>query len=279
MRTVGALFRNEMIKTTRRPATAVTLGLFTFVLCMIAGSSFYQALVHPDRASFVLPTAWPGLLDDPGVPSAFFAAILIILLVDSEFSWRTARQNVIDGLTKEGWFGGKLMLFAAVCLGFFALHLLVTGTVAAYGSFHIAGGIRTLARGSDLRMMGADLLMVSGLGSVAMLAAFATRSSGPAMGLFFFYVALGEKLLGLVLSQIGGAAASVIPFLPMKLFTSVEEPARWDPAALQRALEAAAKHGRPAPDFGNTTLLVWIAVAEIVVFLALTFLVYRRRDL
>ncbi len=278
MSTVGTLLRNEMIKTTKRPATVVTLGLFAFVLCMIAGSSYYQALVHPDRGTFVLPTGWPGLLDDPGVPSAFFAAILVILLVDSEFSWRTARQNVIDGLTKEQWFGGKLMLFAAVCLSCFALHLLVTGTVAAYGSLHIAGGIGTLARGSDLRMMGADLLMVTGLGSIALLAAFAARNSGPAMALFFFYLALGEKLLGLVLSRLG-TAASAIPFLPMKLFTSVVEPARWDPAAFQKAVAAAAKHGNPPPAFSDTRLLVWIGIAEIALFLTAAFLVYRRRDL
>ncbi|HKK08093.1 MAG TPA: hypothetical protein VKA44_04345 [Gemmatimonadota bacterium] len=278
MSTVGAMFRNEMIKTTRRPATAVTTGLFVFLLCMITGSSFYQALVKGDGASFVLPTGWPGLLDDPGIPSAFFAAVLIILLVDSEFSWRTARQNVIDGLTKESWFGGKLMLFAAVCLSYFALHLLVTGTVAAYGSYVIAGGVGTLARASDLRMMGADLLMVVGLGSVAMLAAFAVRSAGPAMGLFFFYLAFGERLIGLVLSRLG-AAAAVIPFMPMKLFSSLPEPARWDPAAFQKAVESAAKHGHPPPDFSDTTTLAWVGLAEIVVFLALAFLLYRRRDL
>jgi len=278
MSTLGATLRNEMIKTTKRPAAAVTTGLFVFLLCMITGSAFYQALQDPDKVSFVLPTAWPGLLDDPGVPSAFFVAILLILLVDSEFSWRTARQNVIDGLTKEGWFGGKLMLYGVVCLAFVALHLLVTGAVAAYGSYAIAGGIPALARSSDLQMMGADLLMVAGLGSLAMLAAFAVRSAGPAMGLFFFYVAFGEKLIGLALSRLGGAAAT-IAFLPMKLFTSVAEPARWDPAAFQKAVAAAAKHGRPPPDFSDTTTLAWVGLAEIVVFLALAFLIYRRRDL
>jgi ABC-type transport system involved in multi-copper enzyme maturation permease subunit len=279
MRTAAVLFRNEVLKATKRPATIVTLGLFAFILCMIAGSSYYQALLHPERGGFILPTAWPGLLDDPGVPSAFFAAILLILLVDSEFSWRTARQNVIDGLSKAQWFGGKLVLFALVCLGCVGLHLLVTGSVAAWGSFHIAGGIPALVRGSDLRMMGADLLMVTGLGSVAMLAAFAARSAGPAMALFFFYVALGERMLALVLSRVGGAVAGAIAFLPMRLFTSLPEPARWDPAALQKAVAAAAKHGRPPPDFSDTTLLVWVGIAEIVVLLTAAFLVYRRRDL
>lgn len=279
MSTLGATFRNEMIKTTKRPATAVTTGLFAFVLCMTAGSAFYQALLHPDRGSFVLPTAWPGLLQDPGVPSAFFAAILIILLVDSEFTWRTARQNVIDGLTRETWFVGKLIVFAAVCLGYVALHLLVTGAVAAYGTWQITGTIGTLVRSTDLRMMGADLLMVAGLGSMAMLAAFAVRSAGPAMGLFFFYVAFGERLLSMVLTRMGGGGEKIIAFLPMSLSMSLPTPARWDPAAFQEAVAAAAKHGRPPPDFGNTTLLVWVGLAEILLFLTLAFLVHRRRDL
>ncbi len=279
MSTPGVLFRNEMIKTTKRPATTVTTGLFVVLMCMIAGSAFYEALIRPARGPFALPVSWPSLIEEPGVPSAFFAAILLILLVTSEFSWRTARQNVIDGLTKDQWFAGKLVLFAVVCLSYFALHLLVVGSVAAYGSYETAGGLKVLARSTDVQMMGADLLMVGGLCSVAFFAAFATRSAGPAMALFFFYLAFGERLIGLVLQQIGGSAKAAIAFLPMKLYTEIPEAVRWDPASLEKAIAAAAKNNRPPPDLSNTHALVWVGLAELVVFIAAAYLVYRRRDL
>ncbi|MBK9980304.1 MAG: hypothetical protein IPP20_20760 [Gemmatimonadetes bacterium] len=75
----------------------------------------------------------------PGVLAAFFASIVLILLVSSEFTWRTSRQNVIDGLSKEEFFGAKLFLLPGVGLFFFIVMVLVAGGFAFAGT--VAKGV------------------------------------------------------------------------------------------------------------------------------------------
>ena len=101
------LVRNEFIKTRRRTAFWVASLVFTGLMSLIFGSMFMQGLRKPERA-FILPGAWGEILGGPGVLASFFSAIVVILLVSSEFTWRTSRQNVIDGLSKEEFFGAKL---------------------------------------------------------------------------------------------------------------------------------------------------------------------------
>jgi hypothetical protein len=47
---------------------------------------------------------------------SLFTGVLMILLFAPEFSWRTARQNVIDGLSKERFYAGKVILLARLVL-------------------------------------------------------------------------------------------------------------------------------------------------------------------
>ena len=68
-----------------------------------------------------------------------FAAVLVILLVAAEFGWRTARQNVIDGLSKTQWFAAKVLLLPLLTALFLALRVLVGGTLALAGTDLSAG--------------------------------------------------------------------------------------------------------------------------------------------
>ncbi len=273
--TLGVLARNETLKTRKRPAAMVTAGLFTAMLGIMMFETIREHAKHPERLPLALPTAWSDLINDPAVPAAFFAAILLILLVSSEFSWRTARQNVIDGLSKDQWFGGKLMLWAMVVVGFFALHISVVG-----GATIATGGVTgPIVRVGDAQLMGAELLAIGGVTSLGFFVAFLARSSGPAMAILFFYLAVLEQLLGAGLRHLGGAWAKAAGFLPMRLFSELIEPARYDAAAYEKMVATLTKANRPIPALDDTGLLAAVATAEIVFFLMLAYLVYRRRDL
>ena len=90
-----ALFRNEMLKTFKRLATWVTLGLFSFIVFMNFGDEYLGARKDPER-TFALPDAWPKIFGDGAFVGLVFGTVLLILMVAGEFSWRTARQNVVE---------------------------------------------------------------------------------------------------------------------------------------------------------------------------------------
>src|SRR5690606_11850382 len=116
---IGVLFRTEMIKVRRRPAFWVAVLALLAALALTYGIRLHASVKH-GRTPAPLPEAWEGILLGTGPLPALLAAVALILLTASEFSWRTARQNVIDGLSKNEWFLAKLLLLpflATVFLG------------------------------------------------------------------------------------------------------------------------------------------------------------------
>lgn len=273
----GVLVRNETIKTTRRLAFWVTLLAFGGLAAIINGENWVTAHRHPDRP-FALPEAWHTILGGVGPLPAIFGAVALILLITGEYSWKTARQNVIDGLSKEEFFAGKLMLLPAIGVMFLALLLVLIAGFAGAGT-DLGSATGPLVRRSDVVLTGGVALTTLGYTSIAFFAAFLARSSGAAMGLFFLYVAFLEQLVHQLLARAGGVFETVGTFLPRAVFDLMARPAQYDPAAQQAAIERAIDAGRDAPVFYDTGLLVALAIGWIALFLALSYLVYRRRDL
>jgi hypothetical protein len=268
MRT-GILVRNEFIKTRRRTAFWVASLVFTGLMSLIFGGMFSQGLQKPERA-FALPGAWGEALSGPGVLAVFFASIVLILLVSSEFTWRTSRQNVIDGLSKEEFFTAKLLLLPGMALFFFAVMLLVVGGFALAGT--IAGGglaaSGALVRPVDLALMGGAVIGLFGWASFAFLLAIAIRSSGSAIGAFFLYFIV-EQILGQMAGALGPMAGKVAGFAPNAVFKALFEPVRYGVVPLN-------------PGQSPPIAIEWYLTAGasyIILFLLSAFLLYRRRDL
>jgi len=272
----GVLVRNEALKTTRRFAFWVTLLSFGGIAAIINGENLASARGSVDK-TFALPDAWGTILSDIGPVPAIFGAVALILLVTGEFSWKTARQNVIDGLSKNEFFVGKMLLYPVVGATFVALLLAIIAVFAGAGTD--AGATTPLVRGTDLALMGGVATTALGYTSIAFFAAFLARSSGAAMGLFFLYVAFLEQIAGAALSRFGGAFAAVAAYLPRGVFDRLFDPRQFDPAARQASIDRALEAGREAPVFHDTGLLVTVAFCWIAVFLVGSWLVYRRRDL
>ncbi len=273
----GVLVRNETLKTTRRFAFWVTLLSFGGIASIINGENWASARSHADKV-FALPDAWSTILSDIGPLPAIFGAVALILLVTGEFSWKTARQNVIDGLSKNEFFAGKVLLYPVVGATFLALLLAIIAVFAGAGTEPGAADV-PLVRGTDLALMGGVATTVLGYTSIAFFAAFLARSSGAAMGLFFLYVAFLEQIAGAVLSKVGGAFAAAAAYLPRGVFDRLFDPRQFDPAARQASIDRALETGKEAPVFHDTGLLLALAFCWIALFLLGSWLVYRRRDL
>ncbi len=226
---------------------------------------------------FALPAAWNDILGDPAQISLFFLSLLLVLLIANEFSWRTARQNVIDGLSKEEWFTGKLLIVPMVALLFFILLVGMGAGIAALGPD--APRTLPLIRGADLRLMGGLLLCQLGYGAIALLIATNVRAPGSAIGVFFLYAVFVERLIGGALRSAGGVLASVASFLPTAVFNALVERVQWDPQALAQRNEVLARAGRPPVELLDSRLLIAAAVLWAALLIAIAFTSFRRRDL
>lgn len=274
MTTVGILLRNESLKTFRRIAFLVTAGVYAAIVTTAFSQSYLRGRSDPERA-FALPDAWHQILSDPVQMALFFSATVLILLIGSEFSWRTARQNVIDGLSRNQWFAGKVLLLPIVALVFLALPVVVGGMLALAGTAE--GAI--LMTTAQARLLGAAVLAMLGLGSIALFFAFAARSGGPGLGMFFLWIALLEQLGGAALARLAPSVGWVRDWFPGRHFIELAQPWKWDPAAYRAMANALEQAKRPVPAQPDQATLAIVSVAYIALFLIAAYAVYRSRDL
>ncbi len=271
-----ALWKNAALKTRKRFAYWVTLLSLFGLFAMIFGGEWYTARGSADE-SFALPAAWSEILSEGAGVAAVFGSVIIILLVASEFSWRTARQNVIDGLSKTEFFVEKLVQVPLVVVPLLAALVLIGGGFALAGTG--SGGEPGIIRSADALLMGGGLLALVGYSTLALFFALLIRSSGAAMGVFFLYIAVVERLIGVILRWIDASLAAAARYFPTNIFNQLVEIEQYDPAALERAREAALEAGRTPPDLLSTPLLVGVALTYILVLVGVSFVVFERRDL
>ncbi len=267
MRSV-VLLQNEYIKARRRPAVWVSLGVFMGLMGLIFGGMFVEGMRHPKRA-FTLPQGWGEVLGGPGVLSCFFASILLILLVSNEFTWRTARQNVIDGLSKEEFFVAKLILLPLLVVVFFAALILVAGGFGIAGTV-AAGGFASasLITSPVASFMGGALIGLAGWAALAYLFAIVARSSGAAIGVFFLYF-IAEQILSQLAGYVSDSLGAATKYFPVAVFKALWQPQFYGVAPL--------KQGQTLPM--PLSVLLLIGAAYVVAFVLAAFAVYRRRDL
>lgn len=129
---IGALVRIEMIKTLKRRAFWVAAAFLALVCSVAIISAFVQGR-KGFGAPFVAPYAWAMAAADAGPMPAFFLSLTIVMLVTGEFTWRTARQNVIDGLSKEQFFVAKWLMTLLVAVAFMAIPFAIATGTALYG--------------------------------------------------------------------------------------------------------------------------------------------------
>lgn len=275
---LGAVaLRNELAKLVRRPAAMVTVGFMILVAGLDFGQSWWAARRSAEE-TFALPAAWPEIVTGMARPALIFGSVLLILLVASKFSWRTARQNVIDGLSKEAWFRGKAYLVLVLAFLFLLVQLATGAGFAAAGTDTLT--LSALLPGAPhVSAMGGFLLAFLGYGGLALLAALSVRGTGASIGVWFMYAALGERLIRTGLGAVGGVAAEAGRYLPVQVFNSLVRYGQHDPGALATAAAEAGSGGGSAPQVWQWEVLLPVAAGWVALFFAVSFVVHRRRDL
>ena len=274
MKTPSMLLRIEVQKAVKRRAFWVTIGVFAAFIVLDAVIAVRVATERTNMP-FALPQSWSKILEMPAHLGPFILGMLLILLVAPEFSWRTGRQNVIDGLSKERFYGGKLLLSGVLVPLFLVLPLVIGGAVTVVGPSESGS---PFVRPTDFSYMigyGVLLLMV---GSAALMLACQVRSTGPAMGVLLGY-ALIENFIGELLVNSSGVLDRVAEYFPFAVFRALAAPLVYYPKMLASTNASHTEWGQEPLEFLDLEVLIIAALVYAAIFLATGFLSLRKRDM
>jgi len=272
---IRAVFRNELLKTFHRLAFWVTFIFFLGGTTIGYLESYLRSRYDPDR-TFALPGAWRDIITDEPEVAFIFASVILILLVANEFTWRTARQNVIDGVAKEQFFAGKLLLIPVIIVFFLGGRLAAGGILGFLGR---AGSAGPLIEAPHWAALAGVTLAFAGFLSLALFIALAVRSGGGAMGVMLLYFAAIENLVAGGLTRISASLEPVVALLPIRTFTALTSYVQYDPAAFAAAVQRAVENNREPPTLADPVAF-WLApTAWILILLGSGFVWFRKRDL
>ncbi len=280
----------EAIKTTRAVSFWVSLGMFTLFSSFILWFSFHGNTVvnGQEISNMLLPRDWGRLLSQFKGLQIIFVPISLILLTASEFTFKTARQNIIDGLSRESFLMSKLFTTLALTLLYFLLTL-VLGMLFNLGATNSepTETARAFISTHELFLFGTYLLALLGYGVLGLFFAFLTRSTGSAIAFYVLYLVL-EGLAGGLL-QFSSTLKAIVKFFPTKVFDDLVNPFRFDSeslAELQSQIKRAEEMGQTIPDAVYTQLpqfetevMLLLALLYIGLIGGATYLLFKQRDL
>lgn len=269
LRLARVLVRIEALKAVKRPALWVTMGVFAAFNTI---ANFAPGGSSP-RAGF--PDAWRGVIEPAINLGPVFLAALMILLFAPEFRWRTARQNVIDGLSKEQFHRAKILLLAGLVALFFVASVVI-GTLPLI--LNPGGGGGAFVEPMDLNYMlgfvGALLLW----GTAGLMISALVRAAGAGLGLLFLYF-ICEQIVTQLLTRWWSGLERIFDFLPAQLFQTLASPSLYYPEVLARTNLARAERGQDPLVYPDLWIPLVAAAAYVVLFLVVAYASMRRRDL
>jgi ABC-2 type transport system permease protein len=146
----------------------------------------------PHVAIYFFPWVWQNIAFFATIRYVLiFPAIVIIILITNEFTFKTIRQNMINGLSKGEFLVSKLLLILviSVIMTFF----LAIGTLII-GISHTADITLPLILQKSSFVIGFFVTMVS-FQVFALFFGFILRNTGLAIALFTLYVFIAEPIL------------------------------------------------------------------------------------
>lgn len=263
------LLKIELIKLRRRSAFSLAVSIFGgFVIVMLAGMAYATT---QGGMTIRLPGFWNEAHQFGRQLIPFFAWITVVNLVAAEYAWKTSRQNVIDGLSREQWFVAKALTVPFSALLFWAL----LWTLMLIGGIAMAESREQLMTADQLRALLALLLVSLGFSAAGLLASFITRHTAGAIAVVIGWQALGEGLVQLGLYRINPEYMKYSQYLPFKNLDSLANLQRWVPGG---AVRSGVMSVQSAPLLSNQAAVL-LALVYIGIFMAASFALVRRQDL
>lgn len=173
--------------------------------------------------TYSFPDVW-GNVGFWGSVFIFFLSILVIILTTNEYTFRTNRQNIIDGWNRLQFYHAKVLIVLVLSI-VATLYVFITGMVLGFAN----GGSSTEMFTDTNKLFYFFILSVNYLG-FALLVSILVKRSGLSIGLFLLYCLIVENILKSVINwKIDTKIGNLLPLqasdelLPFPLFQMVKQ--------------------------------------------------------
>jgi ABC-2 type transport system permease protein len=189
----------------------ITHYIYTYNQQMQKANGMVKAIIG--NPPFQFPEVWQTVTWVTGF-LLFMPGLLIIISITNEYSFKTHRQNIIDGLSRSQFIHVKMMIVAIIAL---------VSTLVVFITAFIFG---LAERGADISFANIDyvadfFVQALSYGFIALLIGVLFKRSGIAIGVFFLFATVIERMLSAATNHyIDGAgdyfpiraSANLIPF-------------------------------------------------------------------
>ncbi len=204
-----------------------------------------------------------------------FLAIIIVSMMSNEYTYKTIKQNLIDGLSKKEFIASKFLtvvLFSLVSTGFVFVTSLILGII--YSDYTEIGIIF-----SDLRFLVAYFIKLLGFFSFCLFIGILVKRSAFALGFLILWQMFEGFTRGMIRWKLfdGDTTDAIMGFFPLNaMFNVLKEPF----TRLSAVQSVANQIGEEiALDYGTTLLDMVIVIAWIAIFIWGSYAILKKRDL
>ncbi|HYJ62411.1 MAG TPA: ABC transporter permease subunit, partial [Parafilimonas sp.] len=122
-----------------------------------------------------------------------FPGMLMILVITNEYNYKTHRQNIIDGLTRQQFVAAKILFGLLIAV----ITTLSCFLIALYFGSDYSGSVSF----NGIQYIGYSFIQTICYLFFAMILALLMRRSGLALAVFFLYGLVFEQLIGLFIDN------------------------------------------------------------------------------
>jgi len=178
---------------------------------------------------FAFPDVWQNVSWNSGW-TFIIPAILIITLTTNEFTYKTHRQNIIDGWSRSQFFGVKLIELVLLSL-LSTIVVLLTALAFGFIGNKVPEGVSIWRESRFIPFYFVQMISYS---MIAFLLAMLIKRAGLAIGAFLMYKLVEKIVVGI--SQ-GGYKSHVMDYLPEEVtnllvpqsyIKGITDPAKWE---------------------------------------------------
>ncbi len=185
--------------------TASIVGVEQFLNNTLTNAGSDSAVPIPKFSFYSFPYVWHNMAYLAGM-FKIFLALIIVFFVSNEFSYRTLRQNVMNGMSRNEFVWSKIL---------FVVLLSLAATLILFFPSLIMGLLKTKVLTwavvtKKLFFVLAYFLELLAFGSFALFIAFLLKRSALAIGLLAFYYFILERIIAYKMPD------EVAAFLPIK---------------------------------------------------------------
>lgn len=209
---------------------------------------------------FTFPAVWQTVAFISSL-FVFLPSIVVIMFITNEYAYKTHRQNIIDGWSRNNFMMSKLIDVVIVAVLVTVLYIITAFVIGTVNSHNTAENIW-----NGTRYIGLFLLQLFAQLSLALLIALLVRKAFIALGVFLFYYFPLEPILVQLAKKY---ANGIGEYLPLEISDRLIPYPRWfvrDENEWKSMIRESTIH------VGYTFLLL-------VITWSLCFLINRKRDL